>query len=428
MSDSQRGDVERERTKSRKGKQDEVADRGEKETGKPKLQSPVRKTDKKLNDNNKPESEVSNLEREILERKAGKQGSSKTKSTLDRLFGSPEKKTERDDKKSLNKTTKQPRPDKLKSTVKENKEPEKVSSTVKKSPVKNKNIDEIFTEKTVMNENKIEPKEKSTPKREEASQQVKVVEIEEEYKPNEKITIIDSDSEKKSSPQKPSQEYQNRSIFSPPHLKDNLLDFDNLDDGFGISKDEEIMKGPLTFSFGNTSLFKEDSKEDSARETLNLVEKLRMELSKKSTSCDVDDGASVSSSTKNESDRTEFAEQVVPNSVAEAKNEIKPDEVATVNLEMRVEVTETTTPKDFEQERNQDYRYLSCEADVPLEQNKNIPIQQHHGLPDHGISAQGDERWVPPSDGYANAPTIGNCDRQFPYFRTRVDRFLLIFI
>jgi hypothetical protein len=428
MSDSQRGDVERERTKSRKGKQDEVADRGEKETGKPKLQSPVRKTDKKLNDNNKPESEVSNLEREILERKAGKQGSSKTKSTLDRLFGSPEKKTERDDKKSLNKTTKQPRPDKLKSTVKENKEPEKVSSTVKKSPVKNKNIDEIFTEKTVMNENKIEPKEKSTPKREEASQQVKVVEIEEEYKPNEKITIIDSDSEKKSSPQKPSQEYQNRSIFSPPHLKDNLLDFDNLDDGFGISKDEEIMKGPLTFSFGNTSLFKEDSKEDSARETLNLVEKLRMELSKKSTSCDVDDGASVSSSTKNESDRTEFAEQVVPNSVAEAKNEIKPDEVATVNLEMRVEVTETTTPKDFEQERNQDYRYLSCEADVPLEQNKNIPIQQHHGLPDHGISAQGDERWVPPSDGYANAPTIGNWDRQFPYFRTRVDRFLLIFI
>ena len=190
--------------------------------------------------------------------------------------------------------------------------------------------------------------------------------------------------------------------------------------GFGISKDEEIMKGPLTFNFGNTSLFKEDSKEDSARETLNLVEKLRMELSKKSTSCDVDDGASVSSSTKNENDRTEFAEQVVPNSNigAESKTEPKLEEVATVNLEMRVEVTDTTPSrtKSFDDRGQQpDYRYMSCEADVPLEQdNKNIPIEQHHGLVDHGISGQGDERWVPPSnEGYNNVQTIGNANWWF---------------
>ncbi|RZB41723.1 PHD finger protein rhinoceros [Asbolus verrucosus] len=412
LSDSQRGDVERERAKPRKGKPDEVADRAEKETPKSgKLQSPVRKTDKKLN-----ETEVSNLEKEILERKAGKQGSSKTKSTLDRLFGPPDKKVDKDDKsKSPNKTVKQTKPEKSKSTVKENKEPavEKVASPVKKSPVKSKNIDEIFTQRSISNENKIEIKEKNTPKREEvtAFNDNAVTEglephksTTESYKSPEKHfpNDLDAGADKKSTP-KLTQEYQNRSIFSPPHMKD--LDFDNLDDGFGISKDEEIMKGPLTFSFGNTSLFKEDSKEDSARETLNLVEKLRMELSKKSTSCDVDDGASVSSSTKNESDRTEFSEQVVPNSVAESnhKTEPKSEEVATVNLEMRVEVTETTA-KTFEPERNQDYRYLSCEADVPLEQNKNIPIQQHHGLPDHGISGQGDERWVPPSDAYAGAP------------------------
>ncbi|XP_044271530.1 PHD finger protein rhinoceros [Tribolium madens] len=362
LSDSQRSDA-----KCRKGKQDEMAEKETKSVNK--LQSPVRKTDKKLIENK--EIEVSNLEKEILERKAGKQGSSKTKSTLDRLFGSPEKKEE---KKSPNKT-KPIKP--VKSTVKENKEPEKVTSPVKKSPIKSKNIDEIFTQKTVLNENKIET---NTPKRE-------------EIEPTKVEDVKQPEPEKKLP----------RSIFSPPHLKDNLLDFDdNLDDGFGISKDEEIMKGPLTFNFGNTSLFKEDSKEDSARETLNLVEKLRMEMSKKSTSCDVDDGASVSSSTKNECDRTEFAEQVVPNCVTE-KNDAKIEDVpSTVNLEMRVEVTEA---KGFT-DRGQDYRFMSCEADVPLEQNKNIPIQQHHGLSDHGISGQGDERWVPPSEVYPAVPPI----------------------
>lgn len=367
-----------------------------------KLQSPVRKTDKKLNESK--ETEVSNLEKEILERKAGKQGSSKTKSTLDRLFGSPDKKEE---KKLPNKTTKPTKPEKVKSTVKENKEPEKVTSPVKKSPIKSKTIDELFAPKTILNENKIDvvrEKEKSpTPKREDFD----LPKIEDCKPINDRLP----EPEKKLPP--------SRSIFSPPHLKDNLLDFDNLDDGFGISKDEEIMKGPLTFNFSNTSIFKEDSKEDSARETLNLVEKLRMELSKKSTSCDVDDGASVSSSTKNECDRTEFSEQVVPNSVAE-KNDSKVEDVPTVNLEMRVEVTETTPAKGFD-DRGQDYRYMSCEADVPLEQDKNIPIQQHHGLSDHGISEQGDERWVPPSETYPTAPAIGK--RQLAAKNTKLGTF-----
>lgn len=89
----------------------------------------------------------------------------------------------------------------------------------------------------------------------------------------------------------------NRSIFSPQHgSKDpsvsELFDFDQdmltddivNDDGFSISRDEERGAAPLSFSFNNELWFKEDSKEDSARETLHLVEKLRMELSKKSNS------------------------------------------------------------------------------------------------------------------------------------------------
>ncbi|KAG5329422.1 RNO protein, partial [Acromyrmex charruanus] len=91
----------------------------------------------------------------------------------------------------------------------------------------------------------------------------------------------------------------NRSIFSPQHGgKDpsvsELFDFDQdmlTDDmvnddanDFSIPRDEERGAAPLSFSFNNELWFKEDSKEDSARETLHLVEKLRMELSKKSNS------------------------------------------------------------------------------------------------------------------------------------------------
>lgn len=87
-----------------------------------------------------------------------------------------------------------------------------------------------------------------------------------------------------------------RSIFSPQHgSKDpsvsELFDFDHdlltddmvNDDGFSIPRDVEERAPPLSFQFANELWFKEDSKEDSARETLNLVEKLRMGLNKKST-------------------------------------------------------------------------------------------------------------------------------------------------
>ncbi|XP_077302362.1 PHD finger protein rhinoceros [Arctopsyche grandis] len=89
--------------------------------------------------------------------------------------------------------------------------------------------------------------------------------------------------------------YPNRSIFSPPASKgtgcSELFDFENDimavestavdDDGFNISQsNEDIVKvQPLMSFFSPDFFFKEDSKEDrGVRETLNLVEKLRMNL------------------------------------------------------------------------------------------------------------------------------------------------------
>lgn len=194
--------------------------------------------------------------------------------------------------------------------------------------------------------------------------------------------------------------FQNRSIFSPqPNTKDTeLLDFDILDDGFNISKDEEIMKVPLTFSLGNLPLFKEDTKEDSARETLNLVEKLRMEMSKKTTSYDVDDSVSVASSTKNDTDKTDFSEQVVPNNVQHQKDNEMINKEAVVNMEMRVEVS--SPPKEFMQEPG--YKY-----GPPETMSKNIGPVQHENI-DHSTNAQADERWVPPSENYLDNYAVSN--------------------
>lgn len=80
--------------------------------------------------------------------------------------------------------------------------------------------------------------------------------------------------------------YPHRSIFSPQtsnrdHLSD-IFDFEN--DILAVDETVHEDPRPLQFNFNNEFLFKEDSKEDSKRETYNLVEKLRMEYAKKSTS------------------------------------------------------------------------------------------------------------------------------------------------
>lgn len=84
-----------------------------------------------------------------------------------------------------------------------------------------------------------------------------------------------------------------RSIFSPQQCNKDIPDFDFDNDmlaveqaaneeGFGLTRDTDVRNAPLSFSFNNEFLFKDDSKEITARETLNLVEKLRLGITKKS--------------------------------------------------------------------------------------------------------------------------------------------------
>ncbi|XP_068620016.1 PHD finger protein rhinoceros [Battus philenor] len=68
----------------------------------------------------------------------------------------------------------------------------------------------------------------------------------------------------------------NRTLFSPQSKDNELFEFDILDDeGFNH---EDIMKPFTTYP---EFLFKEDSKEQGVQETLNLVDRLRMQLSSK---------------------------------------------------------------------------------------------------------------------------------------------------
>lgn len=82
-----------------------------------------------------------------------------------------------------------------------------------------------------------------------------------------------------------------RSIFSPQQCNKDItdIDFDNdmiaveqaaNEEGFGLTRDTDVRNAPLSFSFNNEFLFKDDSKEVTARETLNLVEKLRLGITK----------------------------------------------------------------------------------------------------------------------------------------------------
>ncbi|XP_018327190.1 PHD finger protein rhinoceros-like [Agrilus planipennis] len=444
------------------------------------LLSPIRKEDKKLVDEHKDrkseydktESNLLNLEREILERKAGREAaiSNKTRSTLDRLL---DKKMDKQasiagDKQKSKLTEKIKSPEKCKSPEKA-KSPEKVKSpektkspekqiklerekqsrsvterrkeslekqhpTSKKSPIKNKSIDEIFSDKINTDKSKPEPKKSKVPTKSSKSFEEdvpKTKRVDDNQKENIHTRQISNQiNENKKSVEEPIHKMvddkrtsripytnsQNKLMLSPQCLnKDSdLLNFDILDDdGFGISKDEEISRAPLSFSFGNVSLFKEDTKEESARETLNLVEKLRLELSKKSTGCDIEDSISIASSTRQESDRME-TDQLISSETQEPQEIIdtirKGEELLPqpphVNLEMRVEVSQAPV-EAFEQRKCDESTFqYSCAVNVPLESDKNLPKitrghldQTCHTHLESAISTQS-ERWIPQAEAY----------------------------
>ncbi|CAH0546641.1 unnamed protein product [Brassicogethes aeneus] len=437
LSDGQRVDVEREhqRVPSRKGK----LDKPEKEsTESSKLLSPVRKTDKKLKSN----AAVTIPEKEMSDKK----GSKDRKSSMDRLFStdrktdkfdlqskpSPEKHSKLD--KQADKSIKTPETDKNKSLDKErnkslekertksvererNKSPEKVkndvektlplekpikpieksntetekvsspkkSSPIKKSPVKSKCIDDIFANKVHSmdsKENKV-----TTNQINKSSEDIYILN-----------KIIEDDLKQQNSKeiQKCTVDYQKQSYKEkedinklPDLVLQNHLNLDFDIDSFG-DKDEDIIKGFLPFPV-NIPVIKGDTKEDSARETLNLVEKLRMGLSKKSSS-------DVEELLPSEMEK----EQEGPESLPQKLSDKQPPVMHLPNKPDSNQIVPQISEKRYD--NTSDYPYLGSS----VSSDKNIPLQQtSQSLTEHTIPIQGDERWVPPSE-YPNIQSATN--------------------
>lgn len=398
--------------------------KADKESIKPsKLSSPVRKTDKKITDKS-PDKSISspsqpcNIEKEIMERKAGRDLNTKkaTKSTLDKLF----------EKKQSNVQVKEKEPFSFDS---------KFDSIANKSPTKLKQDENIvkFNSTDLDHISERAQKKKSSPRykkpeplpailrknAENAKAEEKKTEIEKQ-KSLQSITesimkntstervaslhTLDISHETKKSPEKQStnQPYSSRSIFSPQPVKETcaseMFEFDKdllnveeepNDDGFSLPREEEGHRAPLSFTFiGSELLFKEDSKEDSARETLNLVEKLRLGLFKKSSTSGHNDGVD-DISAKEELEKVETPVEEVNNQAVENKIDQTPRE-ADIQIETEQSSFTNTDPN----------YYQSCAGNMHLEVNKNImPIQEQHHM-DHSSSTQADERWVPPSDTF----------------------------
>ncbi|XP_014484114.1 PREDICTED: PHD finger protein rhinoceros [Dinoponera quadriceps] len=220
----------------------------------------------------------------------------------------------------------------------------------------------------------------------------------------------------------------NRSIFSPQHHggKDpsvsELFDFDHdvltddmvIDDGISIPRDEE-RAAPLTFSFNNELWFKEDSKEDSARETLHLVEKLRMELSKKSNSSqfELESVPAEEEPRKEEAqpekpvleqpqqlilpEKAEVPEQPVeqqpPPAVLEMKNDepmqVEPEDDELVKCKSHGAMEEKRKPC-YSSNNSEHYMYGNEERETTAK----VTVVERAKLE---MDADADERWVPPS-------------------------------
>jgi hypothetical protein len=237
--------------------------------------------------------------------------------------------------------------------------------------------------------------------------------------------------------------YPQRSIFSPQQpSKDppvsELFDFENdilavdetvNDDGFSIARDsEEIMRAPpLTFSFSSEFLFKEDSKEDSARETHLLVEKLRLEYAKKTTTNVIqpetaetlapvpDDGTIRLDEVSDEKREGEpQVMDVVEANACESKDE-KPHETGTevkvdipasmdCSVDNKLHVPHESQPADEQLDKSDVPSYMGGDANGPYDYHacsmqlevSKVSIPGREKL-DRSNSAQADERWVPPS-------------------------------
>lgn len=286
----------------------------------PKMTENTTKADDKKIKKTSHRNAINTLEEEMKQRRAERDAPKKSSRGLDKLL----EKREHLDKLSRNRTVSQEMKLEKSLSIEDNQDnvmvPEKpvVKETIKPEEMKNHMNEQAVMLDTTRIEKEDSVKkdveivsEKSAERRKKVDQKIENV-SEVQIVETAGVDVVKESGDNvssKSAPDKivaadmPERECQkrrksvNRSIFSPQHhgSKDpsvsELFDFDHdiltddmvNDDGISIPRDEE-RAATLTFSFNNELWFKEDSKEDSARETLHLVEKLRMELSKKSNS------------------------------------------------------------------------------------------------------------------------------------------------
>lgn len=139
-----------------------------------------------------------------------------------------------------------------------------------------------------------------------------------------------------------------RSIFSPQQSNKDIQDFDFDNDmlaveqaaheeGFELNKDTDVRNAPLSFTFNNEFIFKDDSKEVTARETLHLVEKLRLGITKKTVPLENDNIENIElNETSKELDppkQQQESEQKTDNTIYSAYNKFQQqcNEVVDVN-------------------------------------------------------------------------------------------------
>lgn len=160
-----------------------------------------------------------------------------------------------------------------------------------------------------------------------------------------------------------------RSIFSPQQCNKDIPDFDfdkdmlaveqaANEEGFGLTRDTDVRNAPLSFTFNHEFLFKDDSKEVTARETLNLVEKLRLQITKKS----------------------------VP---------LESENIEDLNDSPKV----LDPPKQSESEQKTDNTLYNAYNKFQQQSNEVVDVNKvpERDKLDRSESALSDERWVPPS-------------------------------
>lgn len=245
---------------------------------------------------------------------------------------------------------------------------------------------------------------------------------------------------------------QQRSIFSPqPPSKDSavaeLFDFESDilaedDDGFNaIDRHESEDRNAQLFSFSscNELFFKIDSKEENARETLNLVEKLRLGFAKKTqpdgegenadskSSMHLEELDQLDSKTLDEVKLDQQPQSIPPSSTIDLIEPNIPDEIKQNASELEIEDAPKTLESDVDCTLNLmkpildeatlrlggDHHLLPPSTgekqDLPSYDSNDHYQYQTYGVSldvgkvpgreklDRSNSAQADERWVPPS-------------------------------